>query len=115
MFKLLHYEQVDILQALLYDDPVLQRLLECNQYALVTRLPNANAAQAQLTLSGQCRASTGGWPGFARPRHARLSRASERMPLVHAVAAQFDALSNGPARQQLAASLRLIAAPGRLA
>lgn len=110
--RLAQHEQVNILQNIMYNDPVLQKLLAMNQYAWATGFPTGDYEEIKLTLSAQCKAKPGLTSWFSRNEGARLWLASERMPFVLGAARQFHALLHGPERPYVEASIRAIAAGG---
>lgn len=113
---LARHEQVNVLQKIMYSDPVIQRLLALNQYAVVTGLPpTGDAEKIELTLSAQCKAKDGFTLPFSGDRHAKLWIVEQRMRFVLRAADQFDKLLNGPKRPQVEASIRAIAAGGGVA
>lgn len=113
--QIAQHEQVNILQKILYNDPVLQRLLAMNQYAWATGFPTGDYEEIQLTLSAECRAKTGFTSWFSRSKGAKLWLETERMQFVLAAARQFHNLVNGPERPYVEASMRAIAAGGGVA
>jgi len=110
--RLAQHEQVNILQTIMYNDPVLQKLLALNQYALVTKFPTGDAEKIELTLSAQCKAKEGFTSPFSGDRYAKLWVVEQRMQFVLAAAKQFHRLLNGPERPYVEASIRAIAAGG---
>jgi len=113
--SLARHEQVNILQRILYDGPVMQRLLALNQYAAVTGTPTGDAETIQLTLSAQCKAKPGFTLPFSENRYAKLWVAEQRMKFVFRAAEQFDTLLNSKARPLVEDSIRAIAAGGGVA
>ncbi|WP_210735904.1 DUF2515 family protein [Massilia sp. Mn16-1_5] len=103
------HEQVNVLQPILYDDPVMRRLLALNQYALVTGIPTGEAEAIELTLSAQCKAKPGFTLPFSSNRYAKLWVVEQRMQFVLRAAEQFDRLLNSSARPHVEASIRAIA------
>jgi hypothetical protein len=112
---LAQHEQVNILQKIMYDDPVMQRLLALNQYAVVTGIPTGDAEKIELTLSAQCKAKDGFTLPFSGDKHAKLWVVEQRMRFVLRAATQFNKLLNGPQRSQVEASIDAIAAGGGVA
>lgn len=112
---LARHEQLNVLQRILYDDPVMQRLLALNQYAVVTGIPTGEAQTIELTLSAQCKARTGFTLPFSSNRYAKLWLAEQRMQFVLGAAEQFDRLLNSKARPQVEASIIAIADGGGVA
>jgi hypothetical protein len=113
--KLAQHEQVNILQRILYDDQVLQRLLAMNQYAWAKEFPTGYYEEIKLTLSAECRAKTGFTSWFSRNKDAKLWVANERMQFVRQAADRFNQLLNSPERPLVESSLRAIAAGGGVA
>lgn len=102
------HEQVNILQKIMYDAPVMQLLLDWNQLAWATDFPSGDYQAIELSLSAQCPAPAGTTTTFSKARYAKLWDASERMPFVFAAAEQLDALLAGPEGAQVEASIRMI-------
>jgi hypothetical protein len=108
--QLAQHEQVNILQRIMYSDPVLQKLLAMNQYAWATDFPTGDYEEIKLTLSAECKAKPGFTSWFPRSKGAKLWLTAERMPFVLAAARQFHTLLHGPERPYVEASIRAIAA-----
>lgn len=106
------HEQVNILQTIMYNDRVLQRLLALNQYAWVTGFPTGDAEKTELTLSAQCRAKDGFTFPFSQDRYAKLWIVEQRMKFVLQAARQFHTLLSGPERTHVEKSIHVIAAGG---
>ncbi|THC45673.1 DUF2515 family protein [Massilia sp. Mn16-1_5] len=113
--RLAQHEQVNILQRIMYNDPVLQRLLALNQYAWATGFPTGDYEEIKLTLSAECRAKSGFTSWFSQHKNAELWMVKQRMPFVLAAANQFHQLLHGPERPYVEASIRTIAAGGGVA
>ncbi|MGX4640018.1 DUF2515 family protein [Massilia sp. SYSU DXS3249] len=113
--SLAKHEQVNILQKIMYSDPVLQKLLAMNQYAWATGFPTGDYEEIKLTLSAECRAKTGFTSWFSRNKNAQLWVVEQRMQFVLAAARQFHDLVHGPERPYVEASMRAIAAGGGVA
>jgi hypothetical protein len=113
--QIAQHEQVNILQEIMYNDPVLQKLLALNQYALVTGIPTGDAEKIELTLSAQCKAKDGFTFSFSSDKYAKLWVVEQRMSFVLSAARQFNRLLNGPERQYIEASIRAIADGGGVA
>jgi hypothetical protein len=109
---LAQHEQVNILQAILYNDEYTQRLLAANQYAVVTGFPTGDAEEVELTLSAQCKAKDGFTLPFSKDKYAKLWVVEQRMRFVNRAAEHFDRLLKGAQRVQVEASIRKIAAGG---
>jgi hypothetical protein len=112
---LAQHEQVNILQKILYDDAVLQKLLAMNQYAWATGFPTGDYEEIKLTLSAECGAKTGFTSWFSRAKDAKLWVADERMQFVRQAAERFNQLLNSPERPRVESSIRAIAAGGGVA
>jgi len=106
---LAQHEQVNILQAIMYNDRVMQALLAWNQFAWAIEFPSGYYQEIKLALSAQCKAKTGLTAWFSRDRNARLWVVEERMKFVLSAARRFDSLLSGPMRTQVEASIREIA------
>jgi hypothetical protein len=113
--RLAQHEQVNILQKILYNDPVLQKLLALNQYAWATGFPTGDYEEIKLTLSAECRTKPGLTSWFSRDKRAELWVAEQRMKFVLEAARQFHILLHGPERPYVEASIRAIAAGGGVA
>lgn len=114
--RLARHEQVNILQKVMYTDPVLQKLLALNQYAWATGLPTGDYEEIKLTLSAECKTKKSGFTSwFSRETNAELWVVEQRMKFVLEAAQQFHALLHGPERPHVEASLRAIAAGGGVA
>lgn len=113
--RLAYHEQVNILQKIMYNDPVLQKLLAMNQYAWATGFPTGDYEEIKLTLSAECRAKKGFTSWFSRHKNAQLWVVEQRMQFVLAAARQFNKLVHGPERPYGEASMRAIAAGGGIA
>lgn len=109
---LARHEQVDVLQAIMYDDPQMQQALAANQYAWAVGFPSGVYMEIQLTLSAQCKAKDGWTAYFPRQRKAKLWVVDERMTFVYKAATRFDELLRSSQRPFVEASLRRIAAGG---
>lgn len=108
--RLVRHEQAGILQAVMYADPVLQKLLALNQYAWATRFPTGDLESIELTLSAECKAGLGARSWLRRAKPVQLWAPEQRMLLALDAASQFHALLHGPERPYVEASLRAIAA-----
>lgn len=107
---LARHEQVNILQAILYDDPHMQAALAANQLAWALRFPSGAYTEIQLTLSAQCRARHGLTSFFSRLHNAKLWVVEQRMEFVLQAATRFDELLRSSQRPYIEQSLRTIAA-----
>jgi hypothetical protein len=108
--RLAQHEQVNILQKIMYNDLVLQKLLAMNQYAWATGFPTGDYEEIKLTLSAECRTKKGFTSWFSRDKNAQLWVVEQRMEFVRAAAKQFHKLLTGPERPYVEASIRAIAA-----
>jgi hypothetical protein len=113
--QLAQHEQVNILQRIMYNDPVLQRLLAMNQYAWAIEFPTGDYEEIKLTLSAECRAKQGFTSWFSRNKNAELWVVEQRMQFVLTAARQFHALLHGAERPYVEASIRAISAGGGVA
>lgn len=109
------HEQVNVLQAIMYNDPAMQRALASNQLAWAMGFPSGVYMEVQLTLSAQCKPKAGWTAYFPRLKGAQLWVVKERMTFVLAAAQRFDELLKGRERPYVEASLRTIAAGGGVA
>ena len=106
---LAQHEQVNILQKIMYDDQVLQRLLAMNQYAWAKEFPTGYYEEIKLVLSAECRSRSDFTSWFSRNAEAKLWVADERMQFVKGAAKRFNQLLNSPERPHIEASIRMIA------
>jgi hypothetical protein len=107
--SLARHEQINILQKILYDDWIMQRLLAYNQFAWANELPSGNYEEIKLTLTAECKTKAGLTALFSKSAWAKLWVADERMAFVLRAADQFDRLLKGSQRAQVEASIRAIA------
>lgn len=112
---LARHEQVNILQAIMYNDQRMQNALATNQLAWAIGFPSGVYMEIQLTLSAQCKAKTGWTAYFPSVRSAKLWVVDERMKFVYKAADRFDELLKGSQRPYVEESLRRIAAGGGVA
>lgn len=113
--EIARHEQVNILQKIMYNDRVLQRLLATNQYAWATGFPTGDYQEIKLTLSAECREKSGFTAWFSRNKNAELWVVEQRMQFVLGAARQFHGLLHGPERPYVEASIRAIAEGGGVA
>lgn len=78
---LARHEQVNVLQAIMYDDPAMQRALANNPLAWAIGFPSGVYMEIQLTLSAQCKPKHGWTSYFHRRKDAKLWVTGERMGL----------------------------------
>lgn len=106
------HEQVNILQAIIYNNRFMQISLAYNQLAWASEFPSGDYEEIKLTLSAQCRTSTGLTALFSKDKRAKLWVAEQRMKFVEAAADRFSNLLNGPERHHLEHSIRTISKGG---
>jgi len=106
------HEQVNILQAIMYNDPQMQDALAKNQFAWAIGFPSGVYMEIQLTLSAQCKAKDGLTSYFPSLRSAKLWVVEERMKFVYRAADRFDELLKSNQRPYVEESLRKISAGG---
>jgi len=107
--SLARHEQINILQKILYDDWIMQRMLAYNQFAWANEFPSGDYEEIKLTLSAECKAKKGLTALFSKDAWAKLWVADERMMFVLRAADQFDKLLKGAQRAQVESSIRAIA------
>lgn len=90
--QLATHEQVNVLQTILYDDPLTRALLDANQAAWVTGMPSGKFEEIQLTLSSQCKPKRGFSIALKRSLAVKLWDKDERMEFVLRAAKDFDRL-----------------------
>ena len=114
--SLAQHEQVNVLQALMYNDVRMQQALAANQFSFATKFPSGVYNEIQLTLSAQCRMK----PAlasvftsvFSGGKNAKLWVVKGRMGFVRRAALKFHQLLHGPHRQRVEASILAISAGG---
>jgi hypothetical protein len=104
------HEQVNVLQAIMYNDRDMQAALARNQFAWAIGFPSGVYMEIQLTLSAQCKAKDGWTSYFPRLKDAKLWVADERMKFVYKAADRFDELLRSRQRPYIEESLRQISA-----
>lgn len=109
------HEQANVLQAIMYNDPRMQRALADNQLAWAIGFPSGVYLEVQLTLSAQCKPKNGWTSYFPRLKDAKLWVLEERMKFVLQAADRFDALLGSAQRPYVEASLRAISTGGGVA
>jgi hypothetical protein len=107
---LAQHEQVNVLQRIMYDSPVMQLLLDWNQLAWAVDFPSGDFEEIRLNLSAECPAPPGTTTSFSNGRYARLWDPAERMPFVFEAADRLDSLLAGAEREHVEASMKAIAA-----
>jgi hypothetical protein len=113
--RLARHEQVNVLQAIMYNDRDMQSALAKNQFAWAIGFPSGVYMEIQLTLSAQCKPKDGWTAYFPRLKDAKLWGAEERMKFVIKAADRFDELLRGGQRPYVEESLRKISAGGGVA
>lgn len=105
VLTLANHEQLNILQKVIYDNPVTRKALDANQFAWVTKLPTGDYAEIQLTLSAQCSAKSGWAQWFSRSMDVHLWNPDDRMKFVRQAAEEFDRLVKGSQRVEIERSI----------
>jgi hypothetical protein len=111
--KIAYHEQINILQAALYNDLAMQGALQANQFSWVTGFPNGSAAAINLTLSAQCSTQSAVlnvW--FPKKSGAKLYDRDQRMKFVYEAAERFDTLLRKGDRSRIESSIHEIARNG---
>jgi hypothetical protein len=105
------HEQVNILQAVIYNDFAMQRALDANQFAWATGFPSGVAEAIELTLSARCRPDDAGRLSvmFSRDRRAKLYDQEQRMAFVRRAAERFDQLLHSRERASIVDAITAIA------
>lgn len=105
------HEQVNILQAVIYNDFAMRRALDANQFAWATGFPSGVAEAIELTLSARCRPDHAGplTVVFSRDKRAKLYDKAQRMVFVRQAAERFDQLLRGRERPAMVAAITAIA------
>lgn len=106
---LAQHEQVNILQKIMYEERTMQWLLAMNQFAWATGFPTGDYQEIQLTLSAQCKATSGLTSWFSKGKCAKLWVVAERMQFVLAAAERFDRLLRSPERIRVEESIQAVA------
>ena len=91
--KIAYHEQINILQAALYNDLAMQSALQANQFSWATGFPSGSASDIKLSLSAQCSSQSHKltiW--FSKNKGAKLYEKDQRMKFVYAAAERFDEL-----------------------
>ncbi|MET0964204.1 MAG: hypothetical protein ABWY05_15515, partial [Noviherbaspirillum sp.] len=104
------HEQVNVLQAILYNDRDMQEALARNQFAWAIGFPSGVYMEIQLTLSAQCKAKDGWTSYLPSLKSAKLWVVEERMKFVNRAAARFNHLLGSRDRSYVEESLRAISA-----
>lgn len=111
--RLAYHEQINILQATIYDDAAMRRALDTNQFSWATGFPTGVAAEIELTLSAECRAKSAALNVlFSQKKSAKLYDKDQRMAFVNEAASRFSTLLNGSMRATIEASINDIAESG---
>jgi hypothetical protein len=111
--RLAHHEQINVLQAAIYNDIIMRRALDANQFSWATNFPTGVAAEISLTLSAECKRPSGSLAVmFSKNKDAKLYEESQRLAFVYKAAAYFDNLLNQNTRKDVEASINEIAQAG---
>ncbi|WP_229262929.1 DUF2515 family protein [Duganella radicis] len=111
--KLAFHEQINILQAAIYNDLTMQGALQANQFSWATGFPTGVSAEIKLTRSSQCSTPSSSlniW--FTRTKMAKLYDKNQRMNFVYDAAARFNALLHNGSRSAIESSINTIASNG---
>lgn len=105
------HEQVNVLQAVIYNDFAMRRALDANQFAWATGFPSGVAEAIELTLSARCRPDHAGplTVIFSRDKRAKLYDQEQRMVFVRQAAERFDKLLHSKERQAVVEAITAIA------
>lgn len=105
------HEQVNILQAVIYNALAMRRALDANQFAWATGFPSGVAEAIELTLSARCRRDNTGplTVAFSRKRNAKLYDQEQRMTFVLQAADRFNQLLHSQERHAIVSELTAIA------
>lgn len=105
------HEQVNILQAVIYNDFAMRRALDANQFAWATGFPSGVAEAIELTLSARCRPDNAGRLSvmFSRDKRAKLYDQEQRMVFVRQAAERFDKLLHSRERAAIVDAIAAIA------
>lgn len=113
---LARHEQINILQPVIYDDPMFSTLMRANQFAWALHFSSGSTQEIQLALSNQC-TSDGhviSKESFSNSPRANLAEPTQRMRFVLRAADRFDRLLHDPLeRHMVENSLYIIAADGQ--
>jgi hypothetical protein len=92
---LARHEQINILQPIMYNNPIMRGLLQANQAMFVTNLFPSYTQPVELTLASQCKkVDDGRTIGFSDSVKADLADPNQRMEFVLRAANQFNCLLN---------------------
>lgn len=109
------HEQINILQAAIYNDFLMRRALDGNQFSWATGFPSGVANAIELTLSAQCMAMAGGQTvSFSKLKFAKLYDQDQRMVFVKSAAKRFDEMLLGGDNFFVEKSIEAIAADGEI-
>jgi len=112
---LARHEQLNILQPVMYDDPLFSSLMRADQLAWALHFPSGSIQEIQLVLTSRCTAD--GSPAlresFSNRAMANLADPTQRMAFVMRAADRFDRLLRDPVeRHMVENALYIIAAGG---
>lgn len=111
--KLAYHEQINVLQATIYNETAMRRALDTNQFSWATGFPSGVAAEIHLTLSAECKSQSSAlnvW--FSKTKTAKLYDQDQRMALVNMAASRFHSLLGGTTGLNVEASINKIAESG---
>jgi hypothetical protein len=108
VLKLAWHEQVNVLQAVIYDDPKLRLALDANQLGASAGQYPEVFDPIELPFSDACAAQPAQTTVFSRLQNAHLYDVGQRMDYVARAAAQFDALLQGAGRGAVEQALHAI-------
>jgi len=115
VYHLAQHEQLNILQPVLYNEPVFATLMRANQLAWVLNIPTGSAQELQLTLANRCTVTGGNADKVTFSKHAlaNLADPTQRMAFVERAARRFDDLLRHPVHgKEVENSLFIIAEGG---
>lgn len=108
-----YHEQINVLQAVIYDDIMMRRALDANQFSWALNFPTGAAAEISLALSAECKTkSSPHTVTFSKNKTAKLYDETQRMKFVYDAAARFDFLLNGSSKTAVEHSMAEIAING---
>jgi hypothetical protein len=112
VLKLAWHEQVNVLQAVIYDDPKTRLALDGNQLGAAAGADPGAFEPITLPFGAACSAQLESTTLFSPLQNAHLYDVGQRMDFVARSAAQFDALLHGDRRMMLEDALHEIQAAG---
>jgi hypothetical protein len=88
--QLARHEQINVLQAIIYNNPTTRALLDGNQAAWVIGIPSGLYEEIQLTLSAQCKPKRTLTTMLKKSLSVALWNPDDRMKFVYQAAEDFD-------------------------